>query len=318
MNPNDVVMVGTLDLHPQDQRANIQKLKETGALIIVFGSQESAIADIGDHLIENGLPAGIVPVMDIGNGNTIGPVAGIANVINKWVFTSELVAALTRQGKMPSLWQSMFVTGAAKRNQGIEEIYYHDDMRIMPIEPRILGRQYLTAVTGYLEKMKANELPKFREAGDVLAAAAESDTEIVAGLIGHFMSSQRRMEGFPNELFTIRENMYGSDQLKDVLDSGDVWLHIGYSYYPVEELTYAKEQGATTIAVFTDGPTEVGEGPTVAPDLSLIDIYIDPYWEHGDAVVEVPDYDTDIIPPSGVLMGSSLWMILGEMLASMD
>ena len=50
----------------------------------------------------------------------------------------------------------------------------------------------------------------------------------------------------------------------------------------------------------------------LSPDMSLIDIYIDPYWKHGDSVVEVPGYDTKIIPPSGVMMITCYWMLIGE------
>ncbi len=86
---------------------------------------------------------------------------------------------------------------------------------------------------------------------------------------------------------------------------------------PEQELTYAKEVGAGSICVLTPGPTVVDEGTPVTPDMSLIDIFIDPYWKYGDSVVEVPDYDTKIIPPSGVVMITSYWMIIGETLKNL-
>ena len=119
------------------------------------------------------------------------------------------------------------------------------------------------------------------------------------------------MPGYP-DLFTVKANLYGRDYLVGVLGKGDTWLHVSYSYTPVQELSYAREVGAKTICVLTPGPTEVGEGTPVAPDMTTIDIYIDPYWKHGDAVVEVSGYDTKIIPPSGVVMITAYWMIIGE------
>ena len=62
----------------------------------------------------------------------------------------------------------------------------------------------------------------------------------------------------------------------------------------------------------TPGPKIFGEGAPVEIDMSLIDISIDPYWKQGDAVVEAPGYDTKIIPPSGVVMVTCYWMIVGE------
>jgi len=319
LTDKDVVMVGTLDLHPEDQYKQLSSYKDKGALIIVFGSRKSRIADLADFLIDNGLEAGLVPVMDVGRDGKIGPIAGIANVINMWAYTAEFVAAVTRQGKMPTLWQSMFVPGAAKRNEKIGEYMFHPDMRIMPVEPRNLGSQYIREVKSYLEKIRANELSKFPEAGKLCAGAISGGNKVVAGIIGHFMSSQRRMPGFPEGLFKIVENEYGSEQLKKAgLGKGDVWFHIGYSMYPERELKYAKEVGAKTVCVFTPGPIDIGEGWPVEPDLSLIDVYIDPYWKHGDAVVEVPDYDIKILPPSGVVMSTCYWMIIGETLAALS
>jgi len=319
LSPEDVVIVGTLDLHPDDQYKQLSEYKNQGALIIVFGSKNARIAPLADHMIDNGLEPGIVPVMDVGGGQKIGPVAGIANVINKWAFTAEYVAAVTRQGEMPTLWQSMFVPGAAKRNEKIGDYMFHPDMRIMPVEPGTLGSQYITEVRGFLEKIRANELDNFHEAGELLAQTKAEGNTIVAGIIGHFMTSQRRMPGFPKNLMKIVENSYGDDQLRDAnLGQGDVWFHIGYSMYPERELKYAKNAGAKTVCVFTPGPTDIGEGVTVTPDYSLIDVYIDPYWKHGDAVVEVPDYDTKILPPSGVVMSTCYWMVMGETLAALN
>ena len=190
-------------------------------------------------------------------------------------------------------------------------------MKIEPVEPGNLGRQYTSALQDFFGKIKTNELARFREAGKLSAETISGGRKVVASLIGHFMSSQRRMPGYP-EIFTIRENEYGSEQLEGILESGDVWLHVGYSYYPERELNYAREVGAKTICVFTPGPTDIGEGWPVDADMSLIDIYIDPYWKHGDAVVNVPGYDVNIIPPSGVMMISCYWMLIGETMGVLE
>ena len=47
------------------------------------------------------------------------------------------------------------------------------------------------------------------------------------------------------------------------------------------------------------------------------EIHIDPYWEHGDACVEIPGYDIKILPPSGVIQTAALWMISGEIAGHM-
>lgn len=316
LSGKDVVLVGTLDLDPDTQLEQVRKLKKSGALVIVFGSKNAKIAPEADFLIDNGLESGIVPVMTVGENNTIGPVAPMANVINMWTFSAELIGAMNRLGKMPTLWQSMFVPGAAPRNLRIAEMEFDTQVTLQPVEPGVLGRQFVTAARTCLESMKANELSKFPEAGKLCAATLKSGKKVVTTLIGHFMVDQTRMAGYPN-LFTVKANEYGRDYLKGSMSEGDVYLHVGYSYTPIDELSVARESKAKTIGLFTPGPVKVGEGTPVEPDMSLIDIYINPYWKHGDSVVEVPGYDCKVIPVSGVIMVTGYWMILGETVKEM-
>jgi uncharacterized phosphosugar-binding protein len=313
----DVVLAGTVELHPDDQVAQLKKLKKTGALVILFGSKDSKAATEADFLIDNGLAAGIVPVMNAGNDSTlIGPVAPMANVINMWTFSAELIAAMNRLGKMPTLWESMFMPGADKRNSGIEKMAFDKKAKIEPVEPGVLGKQFIDAARSCLFEMKKNELDKLALAGKTCADAISSGHKVVASVVGHFMVAQTRMPGYPN-LFTVKSNLYGRQYLEGVLQKGDVFLHVGYSYTPAEELAFAREVGAKTVMVFTPGPTKPNEGTPVAPDMSMIDVYIDPYWKHGDSVVEVPGYDVKVIPVSGVVMISSYWMIIGETVRAM-
>ena len=316
VSENDIIMVGTAGLRPQEQMKQIKALKDQGALVILFGSSQSDLASIADFVIDNGLTPGVHNVLEIGSYEKTGPVAPMANVINEWAFTAEYVAALTRLGKMPTCWQSMFVPGAAERNTHIGEYLYHPDMEVNPKPAGDSARQYLGAVLEYLTKIRENELDNFKEAGTLCAGSLSSGHKVVASVLGHFMVAQFRMPGYP-DLFDELPNQYGREYLDGKLSAGDTWLHVGYSYTPVVELELAREVGASTVAVFTPGPSEVGEGTPIEPDMSRIDVYIDPYWKHGDAVVDFPGYDIRICPPSGVVMITSYWMILGETMAAM-
>lgn len=314
---DDVVLVGTLDLHPEEQGKQLAAVRDSGALIILFGSRAARCAPYASYVIDNGLDSGLCLTMDVGGAAKTGPIAGVANVINMWTFTAELVAALTRQGKMPTLWQSMYVPGAEARNERIGKSMFETDFQIQPIPPGRLGKQYVTAVQGFLESIRSQELPRFHEAGALCAETISRGGKVVAWLIGHFMASQNRMPGTPSP-FTILGNEDVLEQLREKLGGNDVFLHVGYSYYPRRELLIAREKGAKTICVMTPGPAIAGEGSPVNPDMRLIDIFIDPYWKHGDAVVEVPGYDTKIIPPSGVVMTTCYWMIIGETMAHLS
>ncbi|MFC1607159.1 hypothetical protein ACFL47_04235 [Candidatus Latescibacterota bacterium] len=310
VSANDVVLIGTLDLAPDQQVKQIADLKESGALVILIGSRKSHSASSAHYLIDNGLGVGMSYTMKM-NGIENGPIAGAANIFNMWTFSAELVGAFTRLGKMPTHWQSMFVPGAEARNERIGKSAFELEITVDPVPSGELGGQYVKAIRGYLENIRDNELPKIAEAGKLCAATISQGNEVVCWLIGHFMTSQERMPGFP-AIFKNLEHTNIPEQVEEHLDSSDVFLHIGYSYYPEQVLQRIREIGAKTVCVMTPGPKISGEGEPEQPDMSLIDILIDPYWKHGDAAVEVPGYDTKIIPPSGVVMVTCYWMILIE------
>lgn len=313
---NDVVLAGTLELNTDAQAADLERLKATGALVIVFGAKDSRAAALADYVIDNGLEKGLVPVMEVGGGQTIGPVAPMANVINMWVFSAEMTGAMNRLGKMPTLWQSMFVPGAAKRNLRIADIEFDPGVTVTNVEPGTLGRQFIAAVRTDLDTIKNSEIDSFVTAGKLCSESLKSGNKVVATLIGHFMLDQTRMPGYP-DLFTVKANEFGGDYLAGTMSKGDVYLHVGYSYTPVDELKTARKSEARTIGIFTPGPTTVGEGDPVAPDMSQLDLYIDPQWKHGDSVVSVPGYDVKVMPVSGVVMVTCYWMILGETVKDM-
>jgi hypothetical protein len=307
----DVVLAGTMELAPDEQAALLASVRAKKALVILFGSGESRSAAQADYVVDHGLGTGIVPVMEIGNGSVIGPLAGVANVIDMWTFTSELVASLTRLGKMPNMYQSGFVPGGSARNSSFGTSMF-SSLTISPIQPGVLGGQYISALRGYMEKIRLHELPEFCRGGAICREQLATGHRLVLSNIGHFMNSQSHMQGFPDVIATLLENKNGVANLQGTIGKDDVWVYIGYSYYPLEELNYARLMGTKTISVFAPGPSVLGEGNPVEIDRSLTNIYIDPYWRFGDAVVEVPGYDIRIIPPSGVMMVSCYWMILGE------
>jgi len=66
-----------------DFGGQLKKLKDSGALIILFGSKQSKVVSSADFLVDNGLPSGVVPAMNAaGDSALIGPVAPMA--IGPW------------------------------------------------------------------------------------------------------------------------------------------------------------------------------------------------------------------------------------------
>lgn len=317
VGPKDVILVGTLDLRADAQIEHIRSLRRQGALVVLFGSGQSRLARAADFLVDNGLPPGVNHSIRLPGGLKTGPVAGIANVANMWAFTAELVAASTRRGKMPTMYQSMMVVGAARRNQEAGAGWFYPNLTVQPIPAGELGRRFLEKTKGYMTQILDTELRQFQEAGKLCSEAINSKRKVVASVIGHFMTTQTRMPGYL-PIFDVIANQYGAESLRGRLQSADVWVHVGYSFYPLEEINYVRSTGAKLMGVLSPGPTAMREGTPVDIDTSLFDVYIDPYWRFGDGAIEIPGYDVAIIPVSGVVMISTFWMILSETAARLD
>jgi hypothetical protein len=303
----DVVLAGTMDLATSAQANLLSIVRSKKALIILFGSKDSPVASLADYIVDNGFKPGIAPVMLLDNGTTIGPLAGVANVIGMWTFSSELVASVNRLGKMLNMYQSGFVTGANARNSSLGTNMFQPNTQVSPIQPGVLGRQYISALRGFMAKIRTEELPDFCRAGMLCAAARAGNHNLILSNIGHYMDSQARMVGYPQVFSAVLDNKNGVSNLQGKITKDDVWVYIGYSSYPVNELNYASQMGTKTVSAFCSGTTSDAD---INP--SLMNVYIDPYWRLGDAVVDVPGYDIKVIPPSGVVMVSCYWMILGE------
>jgi hypothetical protein len=88
------------------------------------------------------------------------------------------------------------------------------------------------------------------------------------------------------------------------LQAGDFIAIIEYIYVPRERLDKIKAKGARSAWI----------GVPMGDDLDYpgLDIFIDPFWRFGDAVVEIPGYDVKIMPPSGVLQSMIYWLLSGE------
>jgi hypothetical protein len=61
------------------------------------------------------------------------PIDTVANVVDLWAWTGEFVAACTRLGKMPVLYQSYGLPGGPERAKKYQGKRFHDDLTIKPI-----------------------------------------------------------------------------------------------------------------------------------------------------------------------------------------
>ncbi len=103
------------------------------------------------------------------------PIDTVANVVNLWAWTGEFVAACTRLGKMPVLYQSYGLPGGPERGKRYQGKRFHEDLAIKPISAGILGREVLGSTRSYACKDRRHADAKNPSGGQVVEAGAISN-----------------------------------------------------------------------------------------------------------------------------------------------
>lgn len=303
LTAQDTVLLGSLQ--PDEDLQLVRKLRERQVATVVFGpSHARGLRAQADYFLPSFAPAEDAILRLTGWDEALCPTAPVANVTNLWVFTAELVGALTRRGKMPTMFQSVMAEGGRDRNARYLPEAFHATHAVPAQPPGALGRAYLRAIRTQLQGLQRTQLPQLRQAGERIAQARAAGHAAYVMPIGHYPPDEVGRAGDPSLLGKLPDSLK-PEELKEKLKPGDVLFYLGYTWMPTDLLKAAKEAGATTICAIAGGG-----GWTVDPQ--WVDLYLDPQWRLGDAAVELPGYDVNILPPSGVLQTVIYWSVVGE------
>jgi len=250
--------------------------------------------DIADYSIDNFLPD-YDTILKI-NDTKVCPAALVVNALTLWTFTAEFVSVCLRHGKMPTMWQSVFCPGFKERTAKIGDEKFHSDLEIAPIPRGELGKQYLDEMKTAMKQIQATQMDALRESCGVAAEAIANGKKAYAHLHGHMPPRVPGGYGDPGVFTTGFSD--------EDIQPGDFVALIEYKYLPRERVDKIREKGGRSlwIAVPMDDDLEY-------PGL---DMFVDPFWRFGDAVVTVPGYDVKMLPPSGVIQSMMYWMLSGE------
>ncbi len=293
----DTVLLGSLTGAGASDVSLLAAAAEQGALAVFFAPCNLP----GSHVF---IDACTAPASDPAQVPTVSP----ALTASLWSFTGELVAALTRQGKMPPMYQSVLVAGGRERNQERAKLQW-EPLSIAPVRPGLLGRTYLARLANDLRELGATQLDEFAAAGRLAAAARRAGRTAWYGSLGHLPPELPGQVGDPGVLTPIPTGAT-PEKLPTVLKPGDVVLYVGYyePYGPWVETVH--QCGAKIVTVVSGTPERRAE------DMGA-DISIRGCWAYGDALVEVPGYDVRILPPSGVIQSAAYWMLVAETAAAL-
>ncbi|MBI2421783.1 MAG: hypothetical protein HYV27_03055 [Candidatus Hydrogenedentes bacterium] len=280
VKPGDVILFATANDHPVPEHT-------TGAWII-----------LADKAAEKDTTL-LTPHGEWGLSPTL------AQAIAGWIFNGEFIAALTREGRMPVLYESIGLYGGIPRQNQyqMQGIFWHDTHSAGPVPPGQLGARFITLVAAMLRRIETEERPLLDRTGAWAAAALKNNRSCWMYSMGHL---------FPFEVDgteigkTFKSGVWNSGFTQhptpdDTYHPGDVIIHVGYQHPPYTLLPKARAAGAKTIYIdvmqHRDYPT--------SDDV----IWIDPMWPWSDACVPIDGYDIPALAASGVVNAALAWEI---------
>jgi hypothetical protein len=274
---HDIVLYAVPGALEQDDLKMLGQWHEKGATVIQFSS-----------------PAGVF-------GNHF-PIDTVANVIDLWAWTGEFVAACTRLGQMPVLYQSYGLPGGPERGKKYEGKRFHADLSVKPVAAGALGREYLDQIRRMLSKIGATQMPKILQAARWWSDVPKASATTL--FTGHMFP---RHAQDPRALQISEFAAVPAWEDKALLDAGHApgfILCLGYQFAPQKLLDQAKALGLKL--VYSD--VQPAQPPEPAGNI----LYIDPAWPLADGCVTVPGYDISILPASGVVQAALYWTIASE------
>ena len=298
---NDAMIFAWDDAPKAGDLKRLQAEKGKGVFIIGFGAKKSA--KLAEHVaacdawIDSGTGEDDRAV-ELGGGRRIGKTERFTNAVNGWLFTAEFVAALTRHGKMPPMYQSwMTAGGPAWSSRYAGKMQFHDDLTVPPIAPGDLGRRYLARIGSMVARMKNADLPKLRSIAERIAAELREGRKTVVASVGHMVMNY--VGRFDDSLWAVNHEVSpGADsQLKnyEATPDGALVLRLDANglHGSIHELFKRKQQRVMLIT--SESPRAEAAIPPG------YDLRVDPGIPFGDACVWIEGYPIPILPPSGVM-----------------
>lgn len=273
---------------PEPSIPTPQSLKDAKACVVVFGDPVGQTD--WPRFANHGAEAHISPTL--------------ANAIPAWIFTGELIAALTRLGKMPVIFESIGAYGGNARIQQYKngEIAFHDDKTVSPVAAGVIGNRFVDIISAMLRRVEQEERAHLDQAGAWAKEAKAQGKQLFMYSMGHL---------FPDEVgkteigAVFRSAVWNAgfrhEKPKDAYAPGDLAVLIGYQHPPDDLLRRARPAGARVVYLAVRPDRDFVHDPGV--------IWIDPMWDWPDACVPLEGYDIPLLAASGIVNGAIAWEI---------
>ena len=228
------------------------------------------------------------------------PIDTVINIVRLWTWTGEFVAACTRLGKMPVLYQSYGVPGGKERGAKYQGQKFHHDVTIKPVPPGVLGDEYVTKIIFMLEQIQ-NETAKMTEAANWWAHATNPTTTFV---VGHMFPWHLEDPRTISSTRFIAAPAWEDKDLLQMTGHSSFIFYLGYQSAPEKLVGQAMNLRVKLAYVAVQPARPIQSSKTV--------LWINPVWPLADGCVSLSGYDIPILPASGIVQAAIYWTIASE------
>ena len=259
-----------------------------GAYVLTFGSEG---------------PTGGTRVYNHAGDAVISPT--LANAIPGWIFTGELIAALTRLGKMPVIYESIGAYGGNARITQYKDgaIAWHDSPIPPPVPHGVIGKRFVDTISAMLRRVETEQRTNLDIAAQWAREAKAAGGALYMYSMGHLFPDEigKTDIGKMFKSAVWNAGFRTSPPPEDVYHPGDFTVHVGYQHPPTLMLERITKAGGKAAYMSVLHDRDYAQNPNV--------VYIDPMWNWPDACIPLESYEVPLLASSGIVHGAIAWEI---------
>ncbi len=231
--------------------------------------------------------------------------------IAAWTWTAEWFAACTRLGRTPVMHKHRDLDYRRQWHRRYRGRRFHDDVRVEPIAPGVLGRQYLDAIDLMLRDIGTASWPAIARTSRRAASTIVDGGRVYLRAGGPYLPFH-----VEDDLFTPL-NHDGEDPAQLAPGGGhdDFVIAIGQNEEPGSDdwgepalLRRASRGVAWCVGAYQRRPGRLRRG----------EIVIDQQWPVGESLVKIPGYPIRIAPGGSVAAVAIYHMLLAQVRAEVE
>jgi len=305
---------------PNDAKA-LAALRKRGCYVIGFGPKAApwlkGHVGLCDAFFDTGF-GGDDRVVPLGGGKRAGRGNHLVNALHGWVLMAEVVAALTRRGKMPTIWKAYaYPDGVEWGRRYFRKKQFHHEYEVAPIPPGELARRFLRRIRWHLRAFRRREMHRVWYAAELIALRLERGQKTIVASTGHmasFFIGKYEDAAWARNIEVHHNVKSQMDKFAKEAPEASLVLRLGYCGMHRDVAALLKRKKCGVIHITAENPRPEFQGDPGR----LLYTTIDMGYAFGDACVSIEGYPLRLFPPSGIMQVTAYECVNAEVLAGLS